>query len=126
MLQKLCRRPSGLQRDKSGIPEVLLFIFKEPRQSVSADAAALCFKSGNAVILRGGSEAHLSNRAIGTILSQACAETHVPQDAIQVVESRDRDLVNELLQLEEYIDLVIPRGGEEVIRNVAANSRVPL
>jgi len=120
------RRPNGLQVGKMRIPLGVIFIIYEARPNVTADAAALCLKSGNAVILRGGSEAHLSNRAIGTILSQACVETHVPQDAIQVVESRDRDLVNELLQLEEYIDLVIPRGGEELIRNVAANSRVPV
>ncbi|TMA05619.1 MAG: glutamate-5-semialdehyde dehydrogenase [Deltaproteobacteria bacterium] len=123
---KMWRRPNGLQVGKMRIPLGVIFIIYEARPNVTADAAALCLKSGNAVILRGGSEAHLSNRAIGTILSQACAETHVPQDAIQVVESRDRDLVNELLQLEEYIDLVIPRGGEELIRNVAANSRVPV
>ncbi len=123
---KMWRRPNGLQVGKMRIPLGVIFIIYEARPNVTADAAALCLKSGNAVILRGGSEAHLSNRAIGTILSQACVETHVPQDAIQVVESRDRDLVNELLQLEEYIDLVIPRGGEELIRNVAANSRVPV
>jgi glutamate-5-semialdehyde dehydrogenase len=123
---KMWRRPNGLQVGKMRIPLGVIFIIYEARPNVTADAAALCLKSGNAVILRGGSEAHGSNRAIGAILNQACAETHLPQDAIQVVESKDRDLVNELLQLEEYIDLVIPRGGEELIRAVAANSRVPV
>jgi glutamate-5-semialdehyde dehydrogenase len=81
---------------------------------------ALCLKSGNAVILRGGSEAHHSNQAIGAVLREACAETKVPQDAVQVVQVKDRALVNELLQLEEYIDLIIPRGGEDLIRAVVA------
>jgi glutamate-5-semialdehyde dehydrogenase len=83
-------------------------------------------KSGNAVILRGGSEAHHSNQAIGAVLRQACAETRVPQDAVQVVQVKDHALVNELLQLEQYIDLIIPRGGEDLIRAVVANSKVPV
>jgi len=123
---KTWRRPNGLQVGKMRIPLGVIFIIYEARPNVTADAAALCLKSGNAVILRGGSEAHHSNRAIGAILSRACAGTHVPKDAIQVVESKDRSLVNELLQLEDYIDLVIPRGGEDLIRTVVANSRVPV
>jgi glutamate-5-semialdehyde dehydrogenase len=98
----------------------------EARPNVTADAAALCLKSGNAVILRGGSEARHSNQAIGKVLQAACVETAVPQHAIQVVESTDRALVHELLQLESYIDLIIPRGGEELIRAVVANSKVPV
>ena len=94
---KMWRRPNGLQVGKMRIPLGVIFIIYEARPNVTADAAALCLKSGNAVILRGGSEAHLSNRAIGTILSQACVETHPAR-----------------------------RGGEELIRNVAANSRVPV
>jgi glutamate-5-semialdehyde dehydrogenase len=93
---------------------------------VTADAAALCLKSGNAVILRGGSEAHHSNQAIGAVLREACAETRVPQDAVQVVQFKDHALVNELLQLEEYIDLIIPRGGEDLIRAVVASSKIPV
>jgi glutamate-5-semialdehyde dehydrogenase len=93
---------------------------------VTADAAALCLKSGNAVILRGGSEAHHSNQAIAAVLREACAETRVPQDAVQVVRFKEHALVNELLQLEEYIDLIIPRGGEELIRAVVANSKIPV
>ena len=123
---KMWRRPNGLQVGKMRIPLGVIAIIYEARPNVTADAAALCLKSGNAVILRGGSEAHFSNRAIGAILQQACAETRVPRDAIQVVESKDRSMVHELLQLEDYIDLVIPRGGEDLIRTVAANSRVPV
>lgn len=123
---KMWRRPNGLQVGKMRIPLGVIVIVYEARPNVTADAAALCLKSGNAVILRGGSDAHFSNRAIGAVLRQACAETRVPEQAIQVVESKDRALVHELLQLEDTIDLVIPRGGEELIRAVAAHSRVPV
>ncbi|MBI3000874.1 MAG: glutamate-5-semialdehyde dehydrogenase [Deltaproteobacteria bacterium] len=123
---KMWRRPNGLQVGKMRIPLGVIAIIYEARPNVTADAAALCVKSGNAVILRGGSEAHFSNRAIGAILQRACAETRVPEQAVQVVESKDRAMVYELLQLEDTIDLVIPRGGEELIRAVAAHSRVPV
>jgi glutamate-5-semialdehyde dehydrogenase len=123
---KMWRRPNGLQVGKMRIPLGVIAMIYEARPNVTADAAALCLKSGNAVILRGGSEAHFSNRAIGAVLQHACAGTRIPKEAIQVVESKDRGVVQELLQLEDYIDLVIPRGGEELIRMVAANSRVPV
>lgn len=123
---KMWRRPNGLQVGKMRIPLGVIAMIYEARPNVTADAAALCLKSGNAVILRGGSEAHFSNRAIGDILQQGCAGTRVPQGAVQVVESKDRAMVHELLQLEDYIDLVIPRGGEDLIHMVAANSRVPV
>jgi len=123
---KMSRRPNGLQVGKMRIPLGVIGIIYEARPNVTADAAALCLKSGNAVILRGGSEAHHSNLAIGKVLQAAYAETAVPQHAIQVVESTDRAWVHELLQLESYIDLIIPRGGEELIRAVVANSKVPV
>ena len=123
---KMWRRPNGLQVGRMRIPLGVIGIIYEARPNVTADAAALCLKSGNAVILRGGSEAHHSNRAIGAILREACTETGIPADAIQVVERKEHSLVNELLQLEEYIDLIIPRGGEELIRAVAANSKIPV
>jgi glutamate-5-semialdehyde dehydrogenase len=123
---KMWRRPNGLQVGRMRIPLGVIGIIYEARPNVTADAAALCVKSGNAVILRGGSEAHHSNQAIGSVLRQACGETRVPADAVQVVQVRDHALVNELLQLEEYIDLVIPRGGEELIRAVAAQSKIPV
>jgi glutamate-5-semialdehyde dehydrogenase len=123
---KMWRRPNGLQVGRMRIPLGVIGIIYEARPNVTADAAALCLKSGNAVILRGGSEAHHSNQAIGAVLREACSETRVPQDAVQVVERKDHGLVNELLQLEDYIDLIIPRGGEDLIRAVAANSKVPV
>ncbi len=123
---KMWRRPNGLQVGKMRIPLGVIGIIYEARPNVTADAAALCLKSGNAVILRGGSEAHRSNQAIGHVLQAACADTLVPPEAVQVVASTDRALVRELLQLEDYIDLIIPRGGEDLIRAVTANSRVPV
>jgi len=123
---KMWRRPNGLQVGRMRIPLGVIGIIYEARPNVTADAAALCLKSGNAVILRGGSEAHHSNQAIGAVLREACAATKVPQDAVQVVQVKDRALVNELLQLEEYIDLIIPRGGEDLIRAVVTNSKIPV
>jgi glutamate-5-semialdehyde dehydrogenase len=123
---RMWRRPNGLQVGRMRIPLGVIGMIYEARPNVTADAAALCLKSGNAVILRGGSEAHFSNQAIGEVLRQALADTAVPAAAIQVVENKDRALVGELLQLEDHIDLIIPRGGEELIRAVTANSRVPV
>ena len=123
---KMWRRPNGLQVGKMRIPLGVIAIIYEARPNVTADAAALCLKSGNAVILRGGSEAHFSNQAIGQILRKACAQTRLPREAVQMVQTKDHAFVHELLQLEEYIDLVIPRGGEELIRAVVAHSKVPV
>jgi glutamate-5-semialdehyde dehydrogenase len=123
---KMWRRPNGLQVGKMRIPLGVIGMIYEARPNVTADAAALCLKSGNAVILRGGSEAYFSNQAVGAVLKNACAASRVPQQAVQIVKSRDHALIQELLQLEDYIDLIIPRGGEELIRAVAANSRVPV
>jgi glutamate-5-semialdehyde dehydrogenase len=125
-IAKLWRRPNGLQVGKMRIPLGVIGIIYEARPNVTADAAALCLKSGNAVILRGGSEAYFSNQAIGEILRSACAETRVPLEAIQLAKSKDHALVQELLQLEDYIDLIIPRGGEDLIRAVVASSRIPV
>jgi glutamate-5-semialdehyde dehydrogenase len=96
---KMWRRPNGLQVGRMRIPLGVIGMIYEARPNVTADAAALCLKSGNAVILRGGSEAHHSNQAIGKVLRSACAETLVPENAIQVVQSKDRALIHELLQL---------------------------
>src|SRR3989454_12189465 len=123
---KMWRRPNGLQVGRMRIPLGVIGIIYEARPNVTADAAGLCLKSGNAVILRGGSEAHFSNQAIGEVLRQACADTRVPEEAVQVVQVKDHALVDELLQLEDYIDLIIPRGGEELIRTVVAHSRIPV
>src|SRR4249920_77737 len=123
---KMWRRPNGLQVGRMRIPLGVIGMIYEARPNVTADAAALCLKSGNAVILRGGSEAHFSNQAIGQILRKACTQTRVPREAVQIVHTKDHALVQELLQLEDYIDLVIPRGGEELIRAVVAHSRIPV
>lgn len=123
---KMWRRPNGLQVGRMRIPLGVIGIIYEARPNVTADAAALCLKSGNAVILRGGSEAHHSNQGIAAVLREASAETRVPRDAVQVVSIKEHALVHELLQLEDYIDLVIPRGGEELIRAVAGTSKVPV
>ncbi|HJX11163.1 MAG TPA: glutamate-5-semialdehyde dehydrogenase, partial [Candidatus Binatia bacterium] len=125
-ITKMWRRPNGLQVGRMRIPLGVIGIIYEARPNVTSDAAALCLKSGNAVILRGGSEAYQSNQAIAAVLREACAETGIPVDAVQIVGSKEHALVNELLQLEEFIDLIIPRGGEELIRAVVANSKVPV
>jgi glutamate-5-semialdehyde dehydrogenase len=123
---RMWRRPNGLQVGRMRIPLGVITIIYEARPNVTADAAVLCLKSGNAVILRGGSEAFFSNQAIGDVLREACSGSQIPQESIQVVKSRNRALVHELLQLDGLIDLVIPRGGEELIASVTANSRVPV
>jgi glutamate-5-semialdehyde dehydrogenase len=125
-ITKMWRRPNGLQVGRMRIPLGVIGIIYEARPNVTADAAALCLKSGNAVILRGGSEAHCSNQAIGRVLGDACQQTRVPLHAIQVAQTTERELVHELLQLEQYLDLIIPRGGEELIRAVVVNSKVPV
>jgi glutamate-5-semialdehyde dehydrogenase len=123
---KMWRRPNGLQVGRMRIPLGVIAIIYEARPNVTADAAVLCLKSGNAVILRGGSEAFFSNQAIGEVLRATCRDSQVPEESIQVVQSKDRGMVYELLQLDGTIDLVIPRGGEELIASVTANSRVPV
>ncbi|NQU04204.1 MAG: glutamate-5-semialdehyde dehydrogenase [Syntrophaceae bacterium] len=120
------RRPNGLLVGKMRIPLGVIGIIYESRPNVTADAAALCMKSGNAVILRGGSEAINSNLAIARILREALRETEIPEAAIQVIPTTDRKAVSEMLTLEEYIDLIIPRGGEELIRAVVNKSKIPV
>ncbi|RMF15822.1 MAG: glutamate-5-semialdehyde dehydrogenase, partial [Candidatus Dadabacteria bacterium] len=120
------RRPNGLDVQKVRIPLGVILIIYESRPNVTSDAASLCLKSGNAVILRGGREAFHSNIAIGEILRSACRKHAVPEDAIQVVPNTERNSIYELLQLEELIDLVIPRGGEGLIRAVSEKSRIPV
>jgi glutamate-5-semialdehyde dehydrogenase len=108
------------------IPLGVIGIIYESRPNVTADAAGLCVKSGNAVILRGGSETIRSNVAIGEVLRDSLREAGLPEDAVQVIPVTDRDAVLEMLKLEEYIDLIIPRGGEGLIRFVSENSRIPV
>ena len=120
------RRPNGIQVGRMRIPLGVIGIVFESRPNVTADAAGLCLKSGNAVVLRGGSEAIHSNTAIGRILKTTMREMGLPDGALQVVTTTDRAAVLELLKLEEEIDLIIPRGGEGLIRFVVENSRIPV
>ncbi|KIH76071.1 glutamate-5-semialdehyde dehydrogenase [Geoalkalibacter ferrihydriticus] len=120
------RRPNGIQVGRVRIPLGVIGIVYESRPNVTADAAGLCLKSGNAVVLRGGSEAIHSNTAIGAILKGELKNLGLPPAAVQVVATTDRQAVLELLKCEESIDLIIPRGGEGLIRFVAENSRIPV
>ncbi len=125
-ITSMWRRPNGLLVGRMRIPLGVIGIIYESRPNVTADAAALCLKSGNAVILRGGSEAIHSNLAIAGILQDVLKKSAIPEAAIQVIPVTDRAAVHELLQLDEYIDLIIPRGGEELIRAVVNQSRIPV
>lgn len=120
------RRPNELQIGRMRIPLGVIGIVYESRPNVTADAAGLCLKSGNAVILRGGKEAIHSNLAIGRILKGQLERMRLPATALQVIETTDRTAILELLKLEEQIDLIIPRGGEGLIRFVSENSRIPV
>lgn len=119
-------RPNGLRLTKVRVPiGVLLFIY-ESRPNVTSDAAALCIKSGNAIILRGGKEAIHSNAAIAKVIREALVDSGISGDAVQLVETTDRAAVTELLRLEGRIDLCIPRGGESLIRAVVEQARIPV
>ncbi|HXG10308.1 MAG TPA: glutamate-5-semialdehyde dehydrogenase [Gemmataceae bacterium] len=119
-------RPNGLQVLKVGVPlGVILFIY-ESRPNVTVDAAGLCVKAGNALILRGGKEAAHSNAALHRLLQDGLRECGLPPDAVQLVATADREAVGHLLRLNQYIDLAIPRGGEGLIRRVAEEARMPV
>lgn len=119
-------RPNGLEISRMRIPLGVIGIIYESRPNVTIDAAGLCLKAGNAVILRGGSEALHSNQALASIISQALAETGLPEKAVQIIPIRDREAIKVLLNQEEFIDLIIPRGGEGLIRFVVENSTIPV
>ncbi len=123
---KMWKRPNGLSVGQMRIPLGVIAIIYESRPNVTADAAGLCLKAGNSVILRGGSEAFNSNQAIGSIISDALKEVGLPEKAVQIVPVTDRNAILEMLKLEEFIDLVIPRGGEGLIRFVVENSLIPV
>jgi len=125
-ITSMWKRPNGLLVGRMRIPLGVIGIIYESRPNVTADAAALCLKSGNAVILRGGSEAIHSNLAIAGILQDVLASVGIPETAIQVIPTTDRQAVSEMLSLEEYIDIIIPRGGEELIRTVVKQSKIPV
>jgi glutamate-5-semialdehyde dehydrogenase len=119
-------RPNGLRVEKRRVPLGVVLFFYESRPNVTSDAAALCIKSGNAVILRGGKESLHSNTAIAKLIRGALEHSGLPPGAVQLVESIDRTLVTALLKLDKFIDVAIPRGGESLIRAVTAEARMPV
>ncbi|MDF2952880.1 MAG: Gamma-glutamyl phosphate reductase [Thermodesulfobacterium sp.] len=123
---KMWKRPNGLWVGKMRIPLGVIAMIYESRPNVTIDAAGLCFKSGNAVILRGGKEALNSNIALGEIFRETLREFNISEDVVQVVPTPNRKLMEYMLELEEYIDLIIPRGGEGLIRFVTEKARMPV
>ena len=120
------RRPNGLEIQKIRVPLGVIGIIYEARPNVTADAAGLCLKSGNAVILRGGSEALQSNMAIVKVLGEAMERVGIPKGALGFVDTTDRTVVNAMLKLNQYLDVIIPRGGAGLIKTVVENSSVPV
>jgi len=125
-IENMDRRPNGLLIGKMRVPIGVIFIIYESRPNVTSDCVGLCIKSGNAVILRGGSEAINSNTAIFNILDRCCKSFGLPKSAITLVKNTDRKAVDILLQQRELIDLVIPRGGEGLINAVSSKSKIPV
>ncbi len=125
-ISKSWLRPNGLEVTRMRIPLGVIGIIYESRPNVTIDAAGLCLKAGNAVILRGGSEAFYSNQALADIIEQVLGDRGLPETAVQIVPVRDRKAVNILLNQEEFIDLIIPRGGEGLIRFVVEHSTIPV
>ena len=119
-------RPNGLKVERVRIPLGVIGVIYESRPNVTVDAAGLCFKSGNAVLLRGGSEAIHSNRALGKILQGVLKEKGIPPDVVTVIPAVDRNLLKEMLKLDGLIDLIIPRGGEGLMKFVAEHTRIPV
>jgi len=125
-VSEMIKRPNGLMVGRMRIPLGVIGMIYESRPNVTVDAAALCLKAGNAILLRGGSEAIHSNLALARVLQEALAAEQVDSAAVQVIPVTDREAVSVMLSLEEQIDLIIPRGGESLIRFVAENSRIPV
>ena len=119
-------RPNGMQVAQMRVPLGVIGIIYESRPNVTIDAAALCLKSGNACILRGGSEALQSNLALAKIVEQGLSAAGLPKHAVQVIETSDRAVVGELITMTEHIDVIIPRGGKSLIKRLAAEARVPM
>lgn len=119
-------RPSGIQVGKMRVPLGVIGIIYESRPNVTADAAGLCLKSGNAAILRGGSEAIHSNQAIAACVHQGLREARLPETAVQVVSTTDRAAVGELITMKEYVDVIVPRGGKSLIARISSDAKVPV
>ncbi len=119
-------RPTGIQVGRMRVPLGVVGIIYESRPNVTADAAALCLKSGNATVLRGGSEAIHSNQAIAGVIQKGLETVGLPADAVQVVATTDREAVGQMITMPEYIDLIIPRGGKGLIERISSDARVPV
>lgn len=119
-------RPSGIQLGQMRVPLGVIGIIYESRPNVTADAAGLCLKSGNATILRGGSEAIHSNQAIAACIQQGLQQAGLPINAVQVVETTDREAVAQLITMPEYVDVIVPRGGKSLIERISKDARVPV
>jgi glutamate-5-semialdehyde dehydrogenase len=122
----LGKRPSGINLSKMRVPLGVVGIIYESRPNVTIDAASLCLKSGNATILRGGSEAIESNQAIARCISQGLVDAGLPETAVQVVATTDRAAVGELITMTEYVDVIVPRGGKSLIERISGEARVPV
>jgi glutamate-5-semialdehyde dehydrogenase len=122
----LVYRPSGIQVGRMRVPLGVVGIIYESRPNVTADAAALCLKAGNAVILRGGSEAFHTNRAIALCVQDGLAMADLPRAAVQVVETTDREAVGELIRMQAYVDVIVPRGGKGLIARISEEARIPV
>ena len=122
----LVQRPSGIKVGRMRVPLGVIGIIYESRPNVTADAAALCIKSGNACILRGGSEAVASNLAIAACVREGLAAVGLPEAVVQVIETPDRAAVGELLRMSEYVDIIVPRGGKGLVQRVIEESRIPM
>lgn len=125
-ISEMRRRPSGIQVGRMRVPLGVLGIIYESRPNVTVDAACLAVKSGNACILRGGSEAFETNRILGELVQQALTETGLPTEAVQIAPTTDRDFVGEMIRANNYVDVIIPRGGKGLIARLAAEATVPM
>ena len=124
-ISELKYRPSGIQVGRMRVPLGVIGVIYEARPNVTADAAGLCLKAGNAAILRGGSEAIHSNQAVAGCVQEGLRAAALPEAAVQVIETTDRAAVGELITMREYVDLIVPRGGKSLIERVSAESRIP-
>ncbi len=125
-ISQINSRPSGIKVGQMRVPLGVIGIIYESRPNVTADAAALCLKSGNASILRGGSEAKHSNQAIAACITKGLNQAGLPNEVVQVVETTDRNAVGELIRMEDFVDVIIPRGGKGLIERVTKEARVPV
>lgn len=125
-VKKMWQRPNGLEIGAMSVPLGLVAMIYEARPNVTVEAAGLCIKTGNAVILKGSSTAYHSNKVLATLLNEAADKAGLPKNSIQIIDSKDRESVNILMKLNKYVDVIIPRGGAGLIANVVNNSTVPV